>query len=135
LLKARCGKCHGGADNKSGLAVVTIADLLAGGATRGAAIVPGHPEESVLIKIVSGQLNPRMPFKGEPLAADEIKLIEAWIKNLKAPDDGGAADAKSWWAVQKIAKPTPPAVKDAGRVRNPIDLFVLSRLEQTGIPP
>src|SRR6185437_7277047 len=82
-----------------------------------------------------GQLKPRIPFKGEPLAADEIKLIEAWIKNLKAPDDGGAADAKSWWAVQKIAKPTPPAVKDAGRVHSPIDRFVLSRLEQIGISP
>src|SRR5260370_447477 len=89
LLKARCGECHGGADNKSGLAVLTVADLLAGGATRGAAIVPGHPEESVLVKLISGQLKPRMPFKGEPLSAEEIKLIEAWIKDLKAPDNAG----------------------------------------------
>jgi hypothetical protein len=135
LLKARCGECHGGADNKSGLAVLTVADLLAGGATRGAAIVPGHPEESVLVKMISGQLKPRMPFKGEPLAAGEIRLIEAWIKDLKAPESASAADAKSWWTVQKIAKPVPPTVKNASRVRNPIDRFVMAKLEQAGIAP
>src|SRR5262249_1461151 len=78
LLKARCGECHGGTENKSGLGVTTVAELLEGGATRGAAIVPGHPEESVLVKMISGTLKPRMPFKGEPLSAAEIALIESW---------------------------------------------------------
>jgi len=40
LLKARCGECHAGAENKSGLSVLTVPDLLTGGAARGAAIVP-----------------------------------------------------------------------------------------------
>ena len=135
LLKARCGECHAGAENKSGLSVLTVPDLLTGGAARGAAIVPGHPEESVLLRMISGQLKPRMPFKGEPLAADEIRLIEAWIKDLKAPENAAAADAKSWWALQKIRKPASPAVKDSARVRNPIDRFVLAGLEQNGISP
>src|SRR5689334_856556 len=83
LLKSRCGKCHGGTEKKSGLSVGSVADLLAGGATRGAAIIPGHPEESVLVKLVSGQSKPRMPFQREPLAVDEIALITSWIKDLK----------------------------------------------------
>src|SRR5262245_38130830 len=83
LLKSRCGECHGGTEKKSGLSVASVADLLAGGATRGAAIVPGHPEESVLLKLVSGQLKPRMPFQREPLSANEIALLTSWIKDLK----------------------------------------------------
>src|SRR5262245_31212962 len=74
LLKSRCGDCHGASEKKSGLSVLTVGGLLSGGATRGAAIVPGHPEESVLVKLVSGKLKPRMPFKGEPLSAAEIAL-------------------------------------------------------------
>jgi hypothetical protein len=112
-----------------------VADLIAGGATRGAAIVPGHPEESVLVKLVSGQAKPRMPFQREPLAADEIALITGWIKDLKDPQDAAPNDAKSWWAVQKIAKPAPPELRDEPRVRNSIDRFVLGALERAGITP
>src|SRR5262245_33324896 len=87
LFKSRCGECHGGTEKKSGLSVSSIADLLAGGATRGAAIVPGHPEESVLVKLVSGKLKPRMPFQRDPLSVDEIALITSWIKELKDARD------------------------------------------------
>jgi hypothetical protein len=134
LLLARCGECHGERENKSDLKVLSVAGLLAGGATRGAAIVPGHPEQSVLVKLVSGQLKPRMPLKGDPLSAAEISLIETWIKDLKAPPQSDE-DAKSWWAVQKIALPIPPAVRDQARIRNPIDQFILARLQHEGIPP
>jgi mono/diheme cytochrome c family protein len=135
LLKSHCGDCHGETEKKSGLSVLTVGGLLAGGATRGAAIVPGHPEESVLVKLVSGKLKPRMPFKGEPLSAAEIALTEAWIRDLKAPQDVGADDAKTWWAVQKLVKPAPPAVKNQRRVRNAIDRFVFAGLERAGIAP
>jgi mono/diheme cytochrome c family protein len=135
LLKSRCGECHGGTEKKSGLSVSSVASLVAGGATRGAAIVPGHPEESVLVKLVSGQTKPRMPFQREPLSADEIALITSWIKELKAPQNAAADDAKSWWAVQKIVRPAPPDVKDDRRVRNAIDRFVVAALERTEIPP
>ncbi|MGE5194128.1 MAG: DUF1553 domain-containing protein, partial [Deltaproteobacteria bacterium] len=46
-----------------------------------------------------------------------------------------AEDAKSWWAVQKIMKPAVPEIKSHRRVRNPIDRFVMSRLERSGITP
>ncbi len=135
LFESRCGECHGETEKNSGLSVLTVGELLSGGATHGAAIVPGHPEESVLVKMVSGKLKPRMPFKAEPLAAAEIALIQAWIKELKPPEDGRANDARTWWAVQKVNNHSPPAVKDQRRLRNPIDQFVIARLEQAGIAP
>jgi hypothetical protein len=135
LLKSRCGTCHGGNESKSSLSVLTVADLLAGGAVRGAAIVPGHPELSVLVKLISGQAKPRMPLKGEALSPDEIGLVESWIKHMKILPANGADDARSWWAVQKIGNVTPPEVTDAGRVRNAIDCFVLAGLERAGIAP
>ena len=136
LLQARCGGCHGGDEKKSGLSVLSVAGLAAGGATRGAAIVPGHPEESVLLKMVSGQLKPRMPLKAEPLTADEIKLLESWIKQLKvSPPPAVRDDAHEWWAVRKIIDPTLPAVRQTGWIQNPIDQFILAELERAGIEP
>jgi Protein of unknown function (DUF1553)/Protein of unknown function (DUF1549)/Planctomycete cytochrome C len=135
LLKSRCGSCHSGTESRSGLTVTSVADLLEGGATRGAAIVPGHPEQSVLVKLLRGQAKPRMPFQAEPLPNAEIALIEDWIRNLKAPDKTTTERENGWWAVRKLARGPLPDVRDAARVRNPIDRFVMSRLESEGIVP
>jgi hypothetical protein len=136
LLDKRCGGCHGGEEKKSGLSVTSITGLLAGGATRGAAIVPGHPEESVLLKMVSGQLKPRMPLKGEPLTAEEIALLTSWINQLKvAPPAAGHNEPRNWWAVNPIVDPAPPRVRHADLVRNPIDQFILAELERAELEP
>src|SRR5438093_3531017 len=60
LFKQNCVPCHDGKTRTSGFSVATKAELLAGGARRGASIQPGKPEESVLIKVLRGQLEPRM---------------------------------------------------------------------------
>ncbi|MSR57784.1 MAG: DUF1553 domain-containing protein [Planctomycetaceae bacterium] len=134
LLTSRCGECHGGTERKSGLGVTSIADLVAGGSTRGSAIIPGHSEQSVLVKLLRGDLKPRMPLRGPPLSNGEIALIESWIKDLKAPEPS-TGDAKAWWAVKPLVSPTPPAVHNTARVQNPIDQFVFHRLEQQDLTP
>jgi cytochrome c553 len=136
LLQTRCGGCHGSEEKTSGLSVFSVAELVVGGSTRGAAIIPGHPEDSVLLKMVSGQLKPRMPLKGEPLADDEIKLLSSWIQQLKAAAPAELRnDAHDWWAVRKIADPLPPDVQSDDWVHNPIDRFILSQLERAGFEP
>jgi mono/diheme cytochrome c family protein len=131
LLKSRCGACHNETDRKSGLSILSLDSLLAGGAARGETIVPGHPEQSVLVKLIKGQLKPRMPLEGEPLSNEEIALVEKWILGLKAPPRP-AGDAGGWWAV-KSPKSVLPAVQDAGRVHNEIDRFIVARLEKASL--
>lgn len=134
LLEARCAACHNEQNRSSGLSVLTLKDLLAGGARRGPAIKPGDPEKSVLIQILEGKLSPRMPLGGEPLAEAEVKLIADWIRGLK-PEAEAEAGKEQWWAFQKLQKAQPPAVKQKSWARNEIDLFILGKLEEKGLSP
>ncbi|MBI3682897.1 MAG: PSD1 domain-containing protein [Acidobacteria bacterium] len=132
LLKRSCVPCHDEKTRTSGLSVLSIKELIAGGARHGAALVPGKPQESVLVRIVSGNLTPRMPFGKPPLAQEEIDLIARWITELK-PEM--AAKSERWWAFERPKAAAPPAVMQTGWVRNEIDSFVLARLEAAHLSP
>src|SRR4029453_7205112 len=77
ILQARCMPCHDAKTRSSGLSVLTKEDLLAGGARRGPAVVPGDPESSALIKMLYGQISPQMPFGQDPLPPEWINQIAA----------------------------------------------------------
>src|SRR5258708_5542084 len=77
LLAARCGACHSEKVKTSGFSVVTLESVLAGGNRYGRAVIEGHPEQSPLVKILKGEISPRMPF-GQALAKAEIDRIENW---------------------------------------------------------
>src|SRR5260370_42582568 len=70
VLETRCVQCHGEGTSKGGLWLTTRAGLLKGG-TEGPAIVPGKPDESVLLEQVGGD-PPEMPKKGDPLSPVEV---------------------------------------------------------------
>ncbi len=82
LFQANCAKCHSGLNHRGGFSIDSRESLLKGGKT-GAVIIPGHPEQSLLITLVhqvnlsEGQ-NP-MPPKGK-LSDSEIKTLEQWIR-------------------------------------------------------
>ena len=59
--------------------------VVAGGNKHGRAVIPGDPAASPLVKILKGQINPRMPF-GKELPAADIANIENWIRQLKPSD-------------------------------------------------
>jgi hypothetical protein len=134
ILQARCMPCHDARTRSSGLSVLTKADLLAGGARRGPAVVTGNPESSVLIKMLYGQLSPQMPFGQDPLPPERINQIAAWIRGLK-PEAVGQAGSEKWWAFQPVKRTDPPAIKNSSWVRNDIDRFVLQKLEAKGLAP
>ena len=153
ILVNECGKCHGADKQKAGLRLDSLATILAGGET-GPAILPGKPEESLLIQAIRhGDDAPKMPPSkklGDPIVADLVHWVE-----IGAPWPGATADAsaatgipakrkgeftltdkdKAHWAFQPIARPEPPAVEDPSRVINPIDAFVVAGLEAKGLTP
>ena len=84
LLKRSCQGCHHPGDPNGDLIVTTYAELKRGGMA-GEAIVPGKPDESLLIELISGD-EPAMPQNMEPLSAEEVELFRRWILE-GAPDD------------------------------------------------
>ncbi len=110
------------------------------GGYSGAAIVPGKSAQSRLIeRVTSSEKGKMMPPGGARLTAAEIKAISNWIDQgakwpLSAKANTGPAKT-SHWAFQPLAKTPPPAVSGNKWVRNPIDSFVLARLDKEGIAP
>ncbi len=142
LLTKNCYKCHS-ADSlkvKGELLLDTRDGLLKGGAT-GPSIVPGDPEKSLLIKAVR-YTDPdlQMPPKGEKLSAEQINDLVTWVK-MGAPDPRvgktaaavGNVKGKDHWSFKPILKPAVPSVREADRVANPVDAFVISTLESQGM--
>lgn len=89
LLADNCFKCHGNIEMKSGLSVMTPAEVLKGG-ENGPAVVPGKPEKSLLYKYVLPDADPHMPPKGRALTIEETALIKRWIEKL-SPEAARAA--------------------------------------------
>jgi hypothetical protein len=141
ILSQHCYSCHGPQKQKSGLRLDTVAAACKGG-NSGPAIVPGKSGESLLIKAVttSDENLPRMPFQKPPLSSRDIALLKTWIdQGAKVPADErleSVANGKTkHWAFQPLSRPAKPAVRNSAWVRNPIDRFILARLEKEGISP
>lgn len=145
IFVQNCYKCHSSQAPrlKGNLSVEFRETLLKGGDT-GPAVVPGQPEDSLLIKAVR-YTDPdlQMPPKGKKLSDDDIAALTQWVK-MGAPDPrvpGLAAkanwkkDPRAHWAFQPIRREAVPAVKDAAWAANPIDAFVLAKLEANGMKP
>lgn len=138
ILARHCFSCHGPRKAKGGLRL-GHPDLAFQGGNSGPVIVPGDSQKSRLIRVVDGS-DPelKMPEGSKPLTPEEIAKLRAWIDrgaHWPKPAEGPAALGSDHWAYQPIRRPAIPAVKNAAWVRNPIDAFVLARLEQEGIAP
>lgn len=137
ILSTACYQCHSETQQKHGLRLDTAASAIKGGQS-GPAIVPGKSEESLLIKAVQGVAKdlPRMPFKKSPLDEEKVALLKRWIdEGAKAPADE-KPDAVLHWSFVPPAQIVPmPRVKKKSWVRNPIDNFILAKLEKQGIKP
>ncbi|MFN3652721.1 MAG: PSD1 and planctomycete cytochrome C domain-containing protein [Armatimonadota bacterium] len=135
VLERRCFNCHG--DKKQGgLDLRTREAALLGGG-RGAALVARDSKRSLLILLVSGAGEPAMP-QGAPLAAAEVALLRRWIDaGAPYPSGAGAApkEPQGHWAFQSPVRPAVPRPRQQGWARNPVDAFVLARLEARGLKP
>jgi hypothetical protein len=135
ILDRHCVSCHGAA-RLAGLDLRSRDGLLRGGA-RGAAVVPGNSGRSLLFDAVTGSGALKMPPGGKPLPAQSVEILRRWIDGgaLWAGDSAGAAAEPSWWSLRKVKRPPTPPVNDSGWIRNPVDAFILSALENNGLKP
>jgi mono/diheme cytochrome c family protein len=91
IFQNKCVVCHGHTTRQSGLNLESFDALMTGG-KRGAAVIAGKSNESLLVKYIVGTLKPRMPL-GDELSVEEIGAIKAWI-DAGAKGPSGAAMPK-----------------------------------------
>ena len=139
LLKRRCVMCHNARLKSNGVRFDDPAAALEGGYS-GPVIVPGKSAASKLIqRVTSDKDGVRMPPTGPALTAAEIATLKSWIDSgadwprTSAPKP--AASKQTLWSFQPITQPDPPSPKNAAWTRNPIDNFILARLEKESIAP
>ncbi|MFO0905957.1 MAG: DUF1553 domain-containing protein [Pirellulales bacterium] len=134
ILSNHCFRCHGpDADERKGGTDGLRLDTLDGatadlGGSR--AIAPGKPDDSVLLKRILSTAEDEMmppPGQGRRLTPKEVEMLTTWIRQ-------GAPYAQHWSYVKPV-RPAVPEVQDATWSRNPIDRFLLARMEKEGLKP
>jgi hypothetical protein len=148
VLAAKCYACHSSKLKApmGSLTLDTKAGVLQGGAS-GAAIVPGKPNESLLLKALTYKdPHVQMPPSGK-LADEVIEDFRQWIA-AGAPDTRVATttasaalkgmaveEGRKWWAFQPLNQVPLPTVRDTAWAKTPIDKFILAKLEEKKIKP
>jgi mono/diheme cytochrome c family protein len=137
VFERHCIQCHNGEKSKGDLVLSERDQALVGGES-GPAIVPGKPDESLLIEYISGD-KPEMPKDAKPLKAEEVAAIRHWIEaGAIWPADMKLADRHeidaNWWSLKPLAKVEVPKV-DSDWVRTPLDAFVVEKLNQHSLQP
>ena len=138
IFAKHCAKCHNAAKQESGLRLDLGGGVLRGGDS-GPVVVAKDAAASRLLKIIKGEDEDveRMPPEGEPLSAEQIAKIEAWIAaGAKVPGAEMKLDVESnHWALQRPTRAPLPSVEKTDSMRNAIDYFVQARLQAEGISP
>jgi hypothetical protein len=132
ILADKCFSCHGpdASQRKGKLRLDNRRDATAAAASGSPAIVPGKLEDSELYRrITSDDPEERMPpaKSGKPLTPAEIARLKTWIEQ--------GAEYQGHWAFVPPDRPKLPSAKNADWCRNPIDRFILARLEAEGLSP
>ena len=137
ILQKRCYECHSHESGKAkgGLVLDSRRGWEKGG-SEGAAIIPGDPDESLLMQAVRYEGFEMPP--DEQLPADEIALLEQWIA-MGAPDPRASKtpiiDPQKLWALKPISQPAVPKIRNVQWTRDDLDSFILSKLESKGLKP
>jgi mono/diheme cytochrome c family protein len=140
ILKAHCFQCHGEGDELQGKLDLRLKRLIEKGGESGAALVSGKPAESLILERVRKK---EMPPDNKVLHDKDIFVLEQWIAAGAVTEHPEPEDPKSlspisdeekkFWAFQPIQRPPLPAVKDSHLISNPIDAFLLAKLQEKGL--
>ncbi len=161
LLDSRCVSCHGPDKVKGGLRMDSREALVKGGDS-GPALAPGKPSDSLIIQaVLHSKKDLEMPPK-EKLTPKDVAVLQQWIAEgapwpetttaaVSHPMTAGEKLGDAWsdprnpivkifggqrldlWSLRPIKRPVPPSVRNASRVKNPIDRFILAKVEEAGL--
>ena len=126
IFERHCLSCHGADKQRGGLRLDDKGAALRGGENHAPAIRPGRSAESPLIHFVAGLVpDMQMPQKGARLTAEQIGMLRAWI-------DQGAiwpetVQKKTHWSLAPVLR---PAVPPGSKSSNPIDAFLVAKLQE-----
>ena len=147
ILEKSCGKCHGADKQQGGLRFDRKEGALRAGESGSQAIVPGKNGDSELIRRVeTADASERMPLEAEPLPAEQIKLLRAWIEQgaewperISGPtSDRGEMvvtdDDRQHWSYRPLRAVAIPEISDPW-CQTPLDRFILTALAAKGIAP
>ena len=137
ILSNHCYNCHADQSVEGGIRW-DRKSALSGGDSGEAAVVPGKPEAGTLLTYVRGEADERMPpeDEGDPLSDAQIALLERWItEGAIWPDVAQAEENISHWSLHTPERKPLPTVENVTWPQNPIDRFVLARLEEAGLSP
>ena len=129
VFEKHCTECHGEKKQKSGLRLDVKAAAFKGGEEQGSPMVPGKPEESPLIRVVtSADTQAQMPPKGPRLNAAEVATLTRWVGEGARWPDGvdkvKLADPRAHWAFQPLAVATGEPS---------IDSFITAKLHENNL--
>jgi len=128
ILNQNCVQCHGGVRQKNGVSFIYRDEALGVGKSGRRTIVPGDPDASELIaRVTSKDPEIRMPYHAAPLPAKQIQLLRKWIKQ--------GAKWEDHWAFVAPKPEALPVVKASHWPKQPLDRFILARLEREGLKP
>jgi hypothetical protein len=147
VLLANCINCHSGTSPKADFKLTSRASLLKGGVS-GPEILTDKPDDSRLLSAINYK-GPQMPPSGK-LPQKTIDVLTKWVKmgapwpagehaEIEPPHAAGppkvTPEAMKFWSFQPVQRPSIPAVRQKAWASNPIDAFVLNRLEKEGLAP
>jgi cytochrome c553 len=137
VLAGTCFKCHGGESTSGGLRVDSRDALVAGG-ERGPAIVPGHPQESLLVRALShADESVQMP-PDAPLAANSVTAFSTWIESgaeWPAGSSGTPFESTQHWAFRPLVDAELSVANERDLAAQPIDRFLRQRQRQENVTP
>jgi len=155
ILRVKCIVCHGKRIQEAGFSLRTREDLLTGGES-GPAVVPGKPDESLLLKRIDNG-HPTNELQNEyfvrAITSEEIEKLRQWIVSGAPPmpsevvarewdetlamgrgeDSLVSEEDRKFWSFQPPQRPPAPEVDHKESVRTPIDAFLLKKMEAKGL--
>lgn len=140
IFKKHCFHCHGEEETVEGSLDLRLVRWMVEGGDSGTAIVAGNPEESLIYQRLEAHEMP--PDTSKQLSAEELAKVKRWISagaKTARPEPESLGDEyliteeeRAHWSFQPIKRPEVPKVKQTAAIANPIDAFLLAKLEGHG---